>query len=176
MKVFYKEHESKKVYVQVGDLIALANINAAIMPSTVKAKTLDSIDCDEKEFVGFEAPEEIAFFESIDWIIDYKKANQQSEEEIKAHIKLLREEMKKMVYNKELDHEYEKARHQKQQYNEILDIKRKRKILVRNSDNNMAKSTDITRKEPVYTIIEMPVPQKLSFFEKCKQKVMDKIR
>ena len=61
MKVFYKEHESKKVYVQVGDLIALANINAAMMPSTVKAKTLDNIDCDEKEFVGFEAPEEIAF-------------------------------------------------------------------------------------------------------------------
>lgn len=87
MKIFNKEEGKEKVYVQLGDIMELIQTNNTI-PVSIVDKIFGKeklIVADEKkdEFVEFNDTEEIEFFKSIEWILDYKKYKNLTQEELK---------------------------------------------------------------------------------------------
>lgn len=88
MKIFNTENGVKKVYVQMNDIMMLNQTDMTI-PASIYGKvfTDDFLIVDDgnrMDFVEFTQPIEIEFFESMDWIVDYKKIRSLSEKEIKA--------------------------------------------------------------------------------------------
>ncbi len=72
-------------YVQKND-IAYLNLTDRAIPASIFMKLFGNgiviiNDSNRYEFVEFEAPEEIEFFKSIDWMIDYNEVKDLSEEE-----------------------------------------------------------------------------------------------
>jgi len=74
MKIFNRENDSDVVYVQKMDLTMLSSVNELI-PKSVK-DAIDSTSFSEssgKDFVKFTSSDEVRFFSSLSWIIDYGK-------------------------------------------------------------------------------------------------------
>ena len=98
MKIFNKENEQEKVYVQLNDIMELTQTNmpipASIIDKVFGGKFLIVDDSNRDDFVEFDKKEEIDFFKSIEWITDYKKYRDLTQDELK----LLIEET-----NKEID-------------------------------------------------------------------------
>ena len=72
-------------YVQKNDIAFLTQTDRAI-PASIFMKVFGNgiviiDDSNRYEFVEFEAPEEIEFFKSIDWMIDYNEVKDLSEGE-----------------------------------------------------------------------------------------------
>ena len=98
MKIFNKENEQEKVYVHLNDIMELTQTNmpipASIIDKVFGGKFLIVDDSNRDDFVEFDKKEEIDFFKSIEWIADYKKYRDLTQDELK----LLVEET-----NKEID-------------------------------------------------------------------------
>ena len=100
MKIFNEENGVKKVYVQMNDLMTLINTDQSI-PSSVFEKVFSDVvivnDSNRMDFVEFDKPNDIKYFESIDWIVDYKEIRDLSEEEIKNRGKEIASEMNRIA-------------------------------------------------------------------------------
>ncbi len=74
MKIFNRENDEDKVYVQKEDLAMLSSVDKT-MPKSIK-EYINKEPINEyngKEFVEFTDPNELRFFASKAWIIDYDK-------------------------------------------------------------------------------------------------------
>lgn len=113
MKIFNIENGVKKVYVQMNDIIML-NHTAASIPASIFEKVFSDVvivdDSNRMDFVEFTKPNEIKFFESLDWIVDYKKVRDFKEEEIKEKGQEIANEMNRIAekYNSMNDKQKEK--------------------------------------------------------------------
>lgn len=98
MKIFNKENNKERVYVQLSDIMELIQSNnpipASIIDKVFGGKFLIVDDSNKDDFVEFDKKEEIDYFKSIEWITDYKKYRDLTQDELK----LLIEET-----NKEID-------------------------------------------------------------------------
>ena len=98
MKIFNEENGTKKVYVQMKDIMILTKTGIQT-PTSVYEKYCDNSNLEklnnQDEFLEFTQPEEINFFESLEWIIDYKKFRFLSDEKIKEQEKVLADEINK---------------------------------------------------------------------------------
>lgn len=77
---------NSKVYVQKNDIVQLTSTDLEI-PASIFMKIFGNgvviiDDSNRYEFVEFEDPKEIQFFADIDWMVDYNKVKDLSEEEI----------------------------------------------------------------------------------------------
>lgn len=76
------------VYVQKNDLAYLSRSEEHIPASIFMKAFGDGIviidDSNRYEFMKFSAPEEIEFFENLDWMVDYSEVKDLSDEEIMA--------------------------------------------------------------------------------------------
>lgn len=91
MKIINKENGIEKVYVQLNDIMELIQTNKPIPASIIdnlfgiEMPIIDESNRDD--FVKFEKKEEVDFFKSIEWIVDYKKYRNISKEDLKTLIK-----------------------------------------------------------------------------------------
>ena len=129
MKIFNEENGIKKVYVQMNDLMTLINTDLSI-PGSVFEKVFSDVvivnDSNRMDFVEFTEPNDIKYFESLDWIVDYKEIRDLSEEEIKNKGQEIAKEMNRIAerYNSMTDDQ--KYRNQSLiQKHELLDYKMK---------------------------------------------------
>lgn len=88
MKIFNKENDLEKVYVQYSDLLLLFNLNI-IIPDTIYDKVYsDNFKVDDSnrfDFVEFNKKEDVEFFKNIDWILDYNSLNRMSPYELNRY-------------------------------------------------------------------------------------------
>lgn len=75
MKIFRNEDGKEKVYIQNVDMIYLKKLEK-IFPSSIFSKLFGKeyeliMEQNEYDFISFNDPHEIQFFDDIDWIIDY---------------------------------------------------------------------------------------------------------
>ena len=71
MKIFNEEKSKKVVYVQRGDL-AMLDASSLVIPGSCLITGLVD-DSNRYNFVRFEEPRIVKFFEDIDWIVDFKE-------------------------------------------------------------------------------------------------------
>lgn len=87
MKIFNKEQDKEKVYVQLNDIMELIQSNkpipASIIDKLFGQEMLIVDDENRDDFVEFDKKEEINFFKKQDWIVDYKKYRDLSPEDLK---------------------------------------------------------------------------------------------
>jgi hypothetical protein len=87
MKIFNNENGLRKVYVQMNDIMRLNQTDETI-PTSIYEKFFTGIfivdESNRMDFVEFSQPEEIEFFESMDWIVDYKQIRDLSKKGIKT--------------------------------------------------------------------------------------------
>ena len=99
MKIFNKENGKEKVYVQMEDIMLLmhydlnAGIPASIFDKLFRNGYVFVDDRNRFEFVSFEDKNEIDFFRSIDWIVDYKEYRTRSFDEMVQAGEDIRNEM-----------------------------------------------------------------------------------
>lgn len=90
MKIFNKENDKERVYVQLNDIMELTQTNmpipASIIDKVFGGKFLIVDDSNRDDFVEFDKKEEIDFFKSIEWITDYKKYRDLTQDELKLLI------------------------------------------------------------------------------------------
>lgn len=120
------------VYVQKNDITYLnqyLSLSNLPIPSSIFEKVFGSniiiIDNSNRyEFIKFDKPEEIEFFQGIDWMIDYNKVKDLSEEEIIALAKSIAEENNEIArrFNSMTPEERKKNINMAFQY-ELLDFK-----------------------------------------------------
>ena len=88
------------IYIQKNDITYLnqyLSLNNLLIPTSIFEKVFGSniviIDNSNRyEFIKFDKPEEIEFFQGIDWIIDYNKVKDLSEKDIITLAKNIAEE------------------------------------------------------------------------------------
>lgn len=116
MKIFNKENEIEKVYVQMNDIMMLNQTDLTI-PATIYLKIFNGIvivdDSNRMNFVEFTDPKEIEFFKKLDWIIDYKEFRDLSEDEIIAKRQEIANELNEIAneYNNMSDEEKKENQH-----------------------------------------------------------------
>ena len=79
MKIFNEEKSKRVVYVQRNDLAMLDSSSLTIPGSCLITGLVD--DSNRFNFVRFEDPRVVEFFEGIDWIVDYKSLKGRDDEE-----------------------------------------------------------------------------------------------
>ena len=91
MKIFNTENNINKVYVHPHDLCKIFDSDIKV-PNSIFMKFFNEnvvydfnsiFDNNNLEFIEFDTKEELEFFESLDWIVDYKEFIKLSENEIK---------------------------------------------------------------------------------------------
>ena len=86
MKIFNKEQDKEKVYVQMNDIMELTQSNipipASIVDKVFGREMLIVNDDNRDDFIEFDNKKEVEFFKSLDWIVDYKKYRDLSKEEL----------------------------------------------------------------------------------------------
>lgn len=96
MKIINIEDGKKKVYVQLNDVMMLMQLDSLI-PAEVMEKIFSKLfivtDENRFEFAEFVEPGTIEFFESCDWIPDFRKYKNMTEEEIIADGQTIAQEM-----------------------------------------------------------------------------------
>lgn len=88
MKIFNIENGKEKVYVQLNDMMMLNNSDEVI-PASIYEKvflpgTLVVNDSNRMEFIEFSKPEEVEYFKTLDWIVDYKELRKLSKDEMQT--------------------------------------------------------------------------------------------
>ena len=110
--------EKDAVYVQKGDLASLLYQEKFSLPDTVmnilfkKGNPFYVDNNNAYEFVKFIGPEEIEYFKSLDWIIDYNEYKNYTKEEIEIISNNILTEAKNLAKNNNEMVPSEKARHQ----------------------------------------------------------------
>lgn len=127
MKIFNEENGVKKVYVQINDIMTLINTDLSI-PGSVFEKVFSDFfivnDSNRMDFVEFDKPNEIKYFESLDWIVDYKEIRDLTEEEIKNKVQDITSKVKRITNRYNSMSENQKYRnHSLVQKHELLDHK-----------------------------------------------------
>jgi len=87
MKILNVEDDEEILYVQNKDLALLERVAECVPPSIQSRISSGSWMLqlyNPDEFFDFDDPEEIAFFEQLDWILDYRKVSSLSEQDIMA--------------------------------------------------------------------------------------------
>lgn len=79
MKIFNEEKSKRVVYVQRNDLAMLDSSSLTIPGSCLITGLVD--DSNRFNFVRFEDPRVVEFFEGIDWVVDYKSLRGRDDEE-----------------------------------------------------------------------------------------------
>ena len=82
MKIFNIENGERKVYIQMSDIMMLNRTGRPILDSIyekISTGIIAADGSDRMDFVKFSQSKEIEFFESMDWIIDYKRIRDVSE-------------------------------------------------------------------------------------------------
>ena len=77
MKIFNVENGVKKVYVQMNDIMMLTHSDISIPASIIEKVFSDVVivnDSNRMNFVEFTQPNEVEYFDYLDWIIDYKQS------------------------------------------------------------------------------------------------------
>src|SRR5574344_1528610 len=102
MKIFNKENNGEVVYVQMRDLKMLSQTGLHFPPSIFKkCYGLDGNllvnSKNEKEFVLFDAEDEVAFFKSQDWIIDYEKYLNKDQKFIEVQMQMVDKQRKEIA-------------------------------------------------------------------------------
>lgn len=129
MKIFNDENGVKKVYIQMNDIMMLTYSDIS-MPSTIFEKVFSDVvivnDNNRMDFVEFTQPQEVEYFKSLDWIVDYKQIRNLSEEEIKEKGQEIASEMNEIAnkYNSMTDDE-KRDNQSIIQRHELLDYKMK---------------------------------------------------
>lgn len=82
MKIFNNENNTKKVYIQVEDIIMLNKLSITI-PNSINTNDIINTHNNKTDFIEFTNKNEIDFFKSIDWIIDYKRIRNLSNKNLK---------------------------------------------------------------------------------------------
>ena len=97
MKIFNVEDGKKVVFVQLDDISMLLYDNSIRIPNSVLERFFkkDFIVTDENKskFYLFKNPDEIDFFENIDWIIDFKEFYKMRSEELLSNIDEVKNEL-----------------------------------------------------------------------------------
>ena len=78
MKIFNEEKSKKVVYVQRNDLAMLDSSSLVIPGSCLITGLVD--DSNRYQFVRFEDPRVVKFFEDLDWIVDFKSLKGKDDE------------------------------------------------------------------------------------------------
>ncbi len=115
MKIFNIENGERKVYIQMSDIMMLNRTGRPILDSIyekISTGIIAADGSDRMDFVKFSQSKEIEFFESMDWIIDYKRIRDVSEEEIKAKCQEISTEMNQIANRIEAMSDEEKREHQ----------------------------------------------------------------
>ena len=90
MKIFNIENGIKNVYVQYKDIMMLFNC-CDVVPASIFEKVFSSNfvvnEDNEMNFVKFSLLDEVKFFESLDFIVDYKKVRDLSHDDIILEVK-----------------------------------------------------------------------------------------
>ncbi len=96
MKIVNIEDGKKKVYVQLNDLMMMMQFDSLI-PSEVMEKVFENIfivtDENRFEFKEFVEESTVEFFEACDWILDFRKYKNMTQEEIINDGQAIAEEM-----------------------------------------------------------------------------------
>ena len=90
MKIFNIENGKEKVYIQVSDLITFTRIDRPI-PASIYLKAMDykfQSNKDKYNFIEYTEPEEVEFFKTFDYIVDYKEVKYKSIKELQALAKI----------------------------------------------------------------------------------------
>ena len=130
MKIFNGDNDNKRVYVQIKDLTMLKYANTNISNDVFEA-IYDANDTnqDENDFVMFDKLEDINFFKSMDFIVDYKVFKDLSIEEIQNQKTIITNEMTNIVNkldlkdktnNKTLLDKYELLKYKLDSINDII--------------------------------------------------------
>ena len=116
------------IYVQKNDMVYLNQLDLAI-PTSIFMKVFGSgvviiDDSNRYEFVKFDAPEEIEFIKGIDWMIDFNKVKDLSEEEMITLGRSIAEERNRVAHklNSMTQEEIKENMNMVSQY-ELLDFK-----------------------------------------------------
>lgn len=96
MKIFNKENGIEKVYVQEKDIKKLWEFCSNI-PNSIYANFNDE---EKNGFIEYSSKEEVEFFKTVDWIIDYKKFVKLSKEDLEECMTELQNQMKILQENK----------------------------------------------------------------------------
>lgn len=115
MKLFHSENGKKVVYVQMKDLLYLAQEIDLKIPAAVYTEVFEGLKIQNNtylmNFIRFEKEEEIQFFEKLDFIIDYNEYKNFSDKQIKREREVIEKRIeeieKEWNYNKEINEEKE---------------------------------------------------------------------
>lgn len=129
MKIFNVENGVKKVYVQMNDIMMLIHSDISI-PASIFEKVVGDVviinDSNRMDFVEFTQPKDVKYFESLDWIIDYKEMRDLTENEIREKGQEIANEMNKIANRFNSMTDKEKRNNQSLvQRHELLDFKMK---------------------------------------------------
>ncbi len=101
MKIFNVENGVKKVYVQMNDIMMLTHSDKPI-PASIFEKVFSDVvivnDSNRMDFVEFTQPNEIEYFDFLDWIVDYKQTRYLSKEDIMEKRKEIANEMSEIAH------------------------------------------------------------------------------
>lgn len=183
MKIFNTENGVQKVYVQIDDIMMLKKIEESTLDPISDVNNNNKMD-----FIEFTKPNEIKYFKSLDWIVDYKQVRQLSEEEYRIKSKELSTEIHDIcnklhdMSNNDKNNDrsllirYELLKHKIKAFNEIQLIKQGRLQIsfpiVPDSDGFSFNSNDSC----AYEIRDSLDPNKLLLFKKYGNKLSDSDR
>lgn len=101
MKIYNIENGKEKIYVQTYDLAMLIRGHKIEMPANIFNKVFGKVFVvaeNKFDFLEFSEPDDIKFFLDTDWIINYKEFKNFTEEELKNTIESIKDEMKEIAY------------------------------------------------------------------------------
>ncbi len=92
MKLFHTENGKEVVYVQMQDIMYLYNSDAPI-PASIYAKAFTSVtninNSNRFNFVKLDEEDEVSFFKNLEFVIDYDKYKDLTDEELEEEVKKL---------------------------------------------------------------------------------------
>lgn len=165
MKIFHTENGKEVVYVQIQDIVEL-NQSDMTIPASIYLNAFNEIgfvyDSNRFNFVRLDEEQEVKFFRELDFVIDYDKYKDLSDEQLEEEWKKLanksNEIAKKWNYmsdderekNSNIFQEHENLEYMMKFLTEIYAIKHNKKMM----------------QFPDFVQISQTMPKKKSFFEK----------
>ena len=101
MKIYNIENGKEKIYVQTYDLAMLIRGHKIEMPANIFNKVFGKVFVvaeNKFDFLEFSEPDDIKILLDTDWIINYKEFKNFTEEELKNTIESIKDEMKEIAY------------------------------------------------------------------------------
>ena len=93
MKLFHTENGKEAVYVQMQDIMYLSNETDMPIPATIFTKVFTGVvivnDLNRFNFVRFDEEHEVKFFKEIDFIIDFDKYKEFTDEQLEGEAQKL---------------------------------------------------------------------------------------